>query len=113
MLLLCCSCLASPQPLPSVGSSSTCSPAEALCLPLALPGGHLPSCASRLTPPLCTWPCCLNAVACVQGVDILTFGQYLQPTPLHLSVKDYVTPEKFEHWRCVGEELVGFRYGLA
>eukprot|EP00891_Asterochloris_glomerata_P008409 jgi/Astpho2/8409/e_gw1.00122.191.1_t len=44
------------------------------------------------------------------GVDILTFGQYLQPTPLHLSVKDYVTPEKFEHWRRVGEELVGFRY---
>ena len=61
----------------------------------------------------CTWRCCLNAVARVQGVDILTFGQYLQPTPLHLSVKEYVTPEKFEHWRRVGEEHVGFRYGLA
>lgn len=43
------------------------------------------------------------------GVDILTFGQYLQPTPLHLSVKEYVTPEKFEHWRKYGEEVIGFR----
>ncbi len=34
------------------------------------------------------------------GVDILTFGQYLQPTPHHLPVAEYVTPEKFEHW-CV------------
>lgn len=38
------------------------------------------------------------------GVDILTFGQYLQPTPHHLPVAEYVTPEKFEHW-CV--RLVG------
>lgn len=44
------------------------------------------------------------------GVDILTLGQYLQPTPLHLSVKEYVTPEKFEYWRKYGEETVGFRY---
>lgn len=43
------------------------------------------------------------------GVDILTFGQYLQPTPQHLAVKEYVTPEKFEHWRRYGEEVVGFR----
>ena len=43
------------------------------------------------------------------GVDILTLGQYLQPTPLHLSVKSYVTPDKFEHWRRYGEEVVGFR----
>lgn len=43
------------------------------------------------------------------GVDILTFGQYLQPTPLHLSVKEYVTPEKFDHWREYGENVVGFR----
>jgi len=47
------------------------------------------------------------------GVDILTFGQYLQPTPLHLSVKEYVTPEKFEHWRKYGEEVIGFRYCAA
>lgn len=33
------------------------------------------------------------------GVDIFTLGQYLQPTPNHLPVVDYVTPEKFEYWR--------------
>lgn len=43
------------------------------------------------------------------GVDIVTFGQYLQPTPLHLTVKEYVTPEKFDYWREYGES-VGFRY---
>ena len=42
-------------------------------------------------------------------MDMLTFGQYLQPTPLHLSVKEYVTPEKFEHWRHYGEDVIGFR----
>ena len=50
-------------------------------------------------------------VGCNAGVDILTLGQYLQPTPLHLSVKEYVTPDKFEHWRRYGEEVIGFRYG--
>jgi lipoate synthase len=44
------------------------------------------------------------------GVDILTLGQYLQPTPLHLEVTDFVPPEKFEHWRKFGEEVVGFRW---
>jgi len=44
------------------------------------------------------------------GVDIFTLGQYLRPTSKHLAVKEYVTPEKFEHWRKYGEEVVGFRY---
>ncbi|KAL6762775.1 lipoic acid synthetase [Haematococcus lacustris] len=44
------------------------------------------------------------------GVDILTLGQYLQPTPKHLPVTQFVTPEKFEHWRRFGLEQVGFRY---
>ncbi|KAF5827959.1 hypothetical protein DUNSADRAFT_18455 [Dunaliella salina] len=44
------------------------------------------------------------------GVDIFTLGQYLQPTPRHLPVQDFVTPEKFEFWRRFGEEEVGFRY---
>mmetsp|Transcript_19257 Transcript_19257/g.33224 ORF Transcript_19257/g.33224 Transcript_19257/m.33224 type:complete len:443 (+) Transcript_19257:78-1406(+) len=44
------------------------------------------------------------------GVDILTLGQYLQPTPTHLDVVDFVTPEKFEEWRKFGLEQVGFRY---
>ncbi|KAL6973452.1 Lipoyl synthase, chloroplastic, variant 2 [Sarracenia purpurea var. burkii] len=42
-------------------------------------------------------------------VDILTLGQYLQPTPLHLTVKEYVTPEKFASWKEYGESL-GFCY---
>jgi lipoyl synthase len=44
------------------------------------------------------------------GVDILTFGQYLQPTPHHLDVVEFVTPEKFDHWRRYGEDVVGFKY---
>ena len=43
------------------------------------------------------------------GVDIFTLGQYLQPTDKHLSVTEFVTPEKFEHWRKYGEEQIGFR----
>nr|CAD1832981.1 unnamed protein product [Ananas comosus var. bracteatus] len=39
------------------------------------------------------------------GVDILTLGQYLQPTPLHLTVKEYVTPEKFSFWKEYGESI--------
>eukprot|EP00249_Psilotum_nudum_P017040 c26122_g1_i1 orf=354-1559(+) len=45
----------------------------------------------------------------VVGVDILTLGQYLQPTPLHLTVKEYVTPQKFQFWKEYGESI-GFRY---
>ncbi len=37
--------------------------------------------------------------------DILTIGQYLQPTPKHLAVQDFVTPEQFEQWRVVGEAM--------
>ena len=44
------------------------------------------------------------------GVDILTFGQYLQPTPRHLPVVEFVHPDKFEHWRRYGEQECGFRY---
>lgn len=35
-------------------------------------------------------------------VDILTLGQYLQPTPHHLPVQRYVTPEAFKRWRALG-----------
>ncbi|XP_019158130.1 PREDICTED: lipoyl synthase, chloroplastic-like [Ipomoea nil] len=42
-------------------------------------------------------------------VDIMTFGQYLQPTPLHLTVKEFVTPEKFAFWKEYGESI-GFQY---
>ena len=43
------------------------------------------------------------------GVDILTLGQYLQPTPKHLPVVEFVTPERFEKYRMLGMEM-GFRY---
>lgn len=33
------------------------------------------------------------------NVDILTMGQYLQPTPKHLPVAEFVTPEKFDEYR--------------
>ena len=35
-------------------------------------------------------------------VDILTVGQYLQPTPQHLPVSRWVTPEEFVHWKEFG-----------
>ena len=43
-------------------------------------------------------------------VDVVTFGQYLQPTKKHLPVKEYITPEKFEEWRICAEEEFGFKY---
>ena len=43
----------------------------------------------------------LRAVDC----DILTLGQYLQPTQKHLGVQEFVTPEQFEAWRIFGESI--------
>src|SRR5919107_6333313 len=43
------------------------------------------------------------------GVNILTMGQYLQPTPKHLPVVQYVTPEKFNWIREIAEQM-GFVY---
>lgn len=43
------------------------------------------------------------------GVEVITLGQYLQPTKKHLMVKEYVTPEQFEKYRLAGLEL-GFRF---
>ena len=42
-------------------------------------------------------------------VDILTLGQYLQPTRNHLPVAKYVTPEEFAHYKEVALSK-GFRY---
>ena len=38
------------------------------------------------------------------GVDILTLGQYLRPTPYHLAVERYVTPDEFAAYRMEGLE---------
>ncbi|QDX40088.1 lipoyl synthase [Salarchaeum sp. JOR-1] len=45
-----------------------------------------------------------------RGVDVVTLGQYLQPSRSHLDVADYVHPQKFETWRAVAEEELGFLY---
>ena len=44
----------------------------------------------------------------VAGCQILTIGQYLQPSKDHLKVERFVTPEEFEYWRITAREL-GFR----
>lgn len=41
--------------------------------------------------------------------DVVTFGQYLQPTPRHLKVEEYITPEKFSEWQKRAEGM-GFLY---
>lgn len=38
------------------------------------------------------------------GVDILTIGQYLQPTRKHLPVEEFIHPEQFERLQQLGEE---------
>lgn len=43
------------------------------------------------------------------GCSLLTLGQYLQPSPHHLPVTRYVTPEAFDQLRELGESL-GFRH---
>ncbi len=43
------------------------------------------------------------------GVDILTVGQYLRPSPDHLAIQKYYAPEEFERIREHGRQL-GFRH---
>jgi lipoyl synthase len=43
----------------------------------------------------------LRSVNC----DILTIGQYLQPTQKHLNVDNFITPAQFDAWAVWGEEL--------
>jgi lipoic acid synthetase len=47
----------------------------------------------------------LSAINC----DILTIGQYLQPTKEHLPVARFVHPDEFNHYKMVGKEL-GFKH---
>lgn len=44
-----------------------------------------------------------------QNVDIITIGQYLQPSKKHLPVKRYITPEEFANYEKYAKEL-GFRH---
>ena len=43
------------------------------------------------------------------GVQILTLGQYLQPSLHHLPVERYVAPAEFEKLRVLGEKI-GFSH---
>jgi lipoyl synthase len=43
----------------------------------------------------------LRSVDC----DIITIGQYLQPTAKHLGVAEFITPAQFDAWRIYGEEI--------
>ena len=44
----------------------------------------------------------IDDVVAIRG-DIMTIGQYLQPTPKHLPIARWVTPEEFAQWKGVGE----------
>jgi lipoic acid synthetase len=44
------------------------------------------------------------------GVDILTLGQYLQPSRSHLPVERFYTPQEFAELRRIGLEELGFRW---
>jgi lipoyl synthase len=48
-----------------------------------------------------------QVMADLRGVDcdIVTIGQYLQPTPKHLPVQSFVTPAQFKLWHQAGEGL--------
>lgn len=43
------------------------------------------------------------------GLDVMTIGQYLQPTKNHLPVKEFITPEQFKKYEEIGKSL-GFRH---
>jgi lipoic acid synthetase len=43
------------------------------------------------------------------GLHILTLGQYLQPTKMHLPVQEFVHPDLFAHYREFGLEM-GYKY---
>lgn len=43
------------------------------------------------------------------GVDVITFGQYLRPSPFHIAIHEYVPPEKFKKYENLAREH-GFLY---
>jgi lipoic acid synthetase len=43
------------------------------------------------------------------GVDILTIGQYLQPSKKHLPIKNYYTLEEFQEFKDFGAQI-GFQW---
>ncbi|HUH51726.1 MAG TPA: lipoyl synthase [Flavobacterium sp.] len=43
------------------------------------------------------------------NVDVVTIGQYLQPSKMHLPVREFITPDQFKKYEEIGKEL-GFRH---
>ena len=43
------------------------------------------------------------------GLDVITIGQYLQPSKKHLPVKEFITPDQFKKYETLGLEM-GFMY---
>ena len=43
------------------------------------------------------------------NVDVVTIGQYLQPSKKHLPVKEFITPEQFKKYEEIGQQM-GFRH---
>jgi lipoic acid synthetase len=43
------------------------------------------------------------------GCDVLTLGQYLQPTKMHIAIEEFITPEQFNYYKQVGLAK-GFNY---
>lgn len=39
------------------------------------------------------------------GCDILTLGQYLQPSPKHFPLQAFIPPEQFQAWQTLGESM--------
>lgn len=46
------------------------------------------------------------------NVDIVTIGQYLQPTKKHVPVQKYYTPDEFDKFKKIGEEI-GIKYVIS
>lgn len=47
------------------------------------------------------------------GVNLVTLGQYLQPTPRHQPVEAYLTPEQFARYKAIAEQELGFAFCAA
>ena len=43
------------------------------------------------------------------GCDVITLGQYLQPTKMHLAVERFVTPDEFDFYKVEGQKM-GFNF---
>ena len=43
------------------------------------------------------------------NLDVLTIGQYLQPSKKHLPVKEFITPEQFREYKTIGLKM-GFKH---